>query len=117
MKDALSILRVKVFDDAEKVEWLQNASISWATPRKNNIMPFDARHELKVMLALTHLIEKRLNKYTYTLSGSSEYIETVGYELTDKQLLGIVLTGEEQRVLHAILEDCVKVADHLTMNR
>ena len=106
-----------MFDDAQNEEWLHSVSISWATPRKNNIMPFDARHELKVILALTHLIEKRLNKYTYTLSGSLDYMETVGHELTDKQLLGIVLTEEEKRVLHALLEDCVTVADLLTMNR
>ena len=67
MKDALSILRVQVFDDTNNEWWLKNVPLSWVTPRKNHVMPLTVRHELRAVLALKKLVEIKLSKFAYTL--------------------------------------------------
>ena len=89
MKDALSILRVQVFDDTSNEWWLKGAPLSWVSPRKNHIMPLSARHELRAILALKKLVEIKLSKFTYTLSGGSALIETVGEEMSERSQLAI----------------------------
>ena len=48
-KDALAILRVAFFDDAQSFQYLMNANISWDRPRKNNFRPWSLKIEAQIM--------------------------------------------------------------------
>ena len=80
-------------------------------------MPSSVKHELKAILALMNLIEKKLNKYPQTLQGSKDLIELSEHDKQEKLSYGAQIIVEEQLALHSILDACIKVSDYLTMNR
>ena len=75
VRDALSILRVIVFDDDKNIRYLDNAEISWSEPRANNLPPFDIRNELLAIKKLSDLCFENLHKYPRTLQGDRELLE------------------------------------------
>ena len=115
-KDALSVLRVQLFDDVTQIEQLLQIPIFlWEWPRSNDIPPFDSRNELKVLMELVKLIENKLSEYPRTLEGDKDALEHDIDELTQSQIFGLQITIEEKENLHLILDPLPKIIDCLTM--
>ena len=96
-RDALSVLRVQLFDDVNQYEkLLATPYFLWEKPRKNNIPPFNSLNELRVLMELNMLIEHKLSGYPRTLEGDQYTLDNDSEELSQAKMFALLITIEEK---------------------